>query len=416
MVIDLCNCITLSVAFNTINPTAKLVSFDTGAIISNLPAASILEHLALPKSRQSAKWSRRLLSKSRRKSTRRSLVRLAFFAVNISILGVIGYVITQNPKSGRADAIAPALLSAKTTPAVANPLDQLSSADIALTVARLNNLPETTAITNQADSQASELRSSLASNTVVDKPQIVQTALKSKADIKAYKTVDGDTISSIATKFNVTSDSIRWSNNLTGDAVTVGSALTIPPVNGIVHTVVTGDTADALATKYKANKDQIVAYNDAEINGLRPGDKIIVPNGTITPVIPVTARAMATAGVGRTASYAFGTTALYGSNGYDYGYCTWYVANRIAVPSNWGNANTWDNLAPLSGWTVSSVPHAGGIAQSNRGSEGHVAVVEAVSDDGTMIKYSDMNGLAGFGRVGFSEWTPSSHFENYIYH
>ena len=336
--------------------------------------------------------------------------------VNVSILGVVGYVITQNPKPARADAIAPALSSAKATPAVANPLDQLSSADIALTVARLNNLPETTAITNQADSQASELRSSLASNTVSNKPQVVQTALKSKADIKTYKTVDGDTITGIATKFNVTSDSIRWSNNLTGDAVTVGSALTIPPVNGIVHTVVAGDTADALATKYKANNDQIVAYNDAEINGLRPGDKIIVPNGTITPVVPLTARAMASsAGVGRTASYAFGSTALYGSNGYDYGYCTWYVANRIAVPSNWGNANTWDNLAPISGWTVSSVPRAGAIGQSNRGSEGHVAVVEAVSEDGTMIKYSDMNGLAGFGRVGYSEWTSSAKFENYIY-
>ena len=346
------------------------------------------------------------------------MVRLAFLALNVSILGVVGYAITQNPKTARADAVAPALLSSKATPSVANPLDQLSSADIALTVARLNNLPETTAITNQADSQASELRSSLASSTVVNKPQVVQTALKSKADIKTYKAVDGDTISSIATKFSVTSDSIRWSNNLTGDTVTIGNALTIPPVNGIVHTVVAGDTADTLAAKYKANKDQIVAYNDAEINGLRPGDKIIVPNGTITPVVPVTARAIAytAATASRTTSYAFGTTALYGSNGYDYGYCTWYVANRVAVPSNWGNANTWDNLAPLSGWTVSSSPHAGGIAQSNRGSEGHVAYVEAVSEDGTMIKYSDMNGLAGFGRVGYSEWTPSSHFENYIYH
>ena len=392
------------------------MSFDTGVCISNSTASSILEHLALPRNRQSAKWYRRLLSKSRRKSTRRTIVRLAFLAINVSLLGIAGYVITQNPKSARADAISPAILSAKSAPAVANPLDQLSSADIALTIARLNNLPETTAITNQADSQASELRSSLGSNTVVNKPQVVQTALKSKADIKTYKAVDGDTISSIATKFNVTSDSIRWSNNLTGDAVSVSAALMIPPVNGIVHTVEAGDTADTLATKFKANKDQIVAYNDAEINGLRPGEKIIVPNGTITPVVPVTARAIATTSVSRTVGYAFGTTALYGSNGYDYGYCTWYVANRVAVPSNWGNANTWDNLAPLSGWTVSSVPHAGGIGQSNRGSEGHVAYIEAVSEDGTMIKYSDMNGLAGFGRVGYSDWVTSSRFENYIYH
>lgn len=412
--IILSNNVTLPVVFNTINPIAKYMSLNIGAGISH-STVSLINYLVSPSRRLPTKWYRQFLSKSRRKSTRRSLVRLAFFAVNITLLAVVGYVITQNPKSVRADAIAPALTNTKNTPSAANPLDQLSSADIALTIARLNNLPETTAITNQADSQASDLRISVASNTVVNKPQVVQTALKSKADIKIYKTVVGDSLSVVATKFNVTSDSIRWSNNLTGDALTAGTALTIPPVNGIVYTVAAGDTADSLATKYKANKDQIVAYNDAEINGLRLGDKIIVPNGTVTPLVPVTARAIAYSS-GRTASYAFGTTALYGSNGYDYGYCTWYVANRIAVPSNWGNANTWANLAPLSGWTVSRAPHAGGIAQSNRGAEGHVAYVEAVSDDGTMIKYSDMNGLAGFGRVGSSDWTPSSHFENYIYH
>ncbi|MDL2341764.1 MAG: LysM peptidoglycan-binding domain-containing protein [Patescibacteria group bacterium] len=392
------------------------MSFDTGVCISNSTVSNIFDRLAIPSSSQSAKWYRRLYSKSRRKSVRRQFVRAAFLTVNLIILGSIGYFVTQNPQTPRSTAMAPALASSKTVSAVSNPLDQLSSADIALTIAKLNNLPETTAITNQADSQASELRSSLASDTVVDKPQVVLTALKSKADIKAYKAVDGDTISSIATKFGVTSDSIRWSNNLTGDAVTVGASLTIPPVNGIVHTVVAGDTADSLATTFKANKDQIVAYNDAEINGLKPGEKIIVPNGTITPVVPVTARTIArVASVPTAIGYAFGSTAMYGSNGYDYGYCTWYVANRISVPSNWGNANTWDNLAPLSGWTVSSVPRAGAIGQSNRGAEGHVAVIEAVSDDATMIKYSDMNGLAGYGRVGYSEWVSAAKFENYIY-
>jgi surface antigen len=97
-----------------------------------------------------------------------------------------------------------------------------------------------------------------------------------------------------------------------------------------------------------------------------------------------------------------------GGNLYTYGYCTWYVANKVAVPSNWGNANTWDNRAALSGWVVSPIPRAGAVAQTDRGSEGHVAYVEAVSEDGTMIKYSDMNGLAGWGRVGYSDWVPAS--------
>jgi len=33
-----------------------------------------------------------------------------------------------------------------------------------------------------------------------------------------------------------------------------------------------------------------------------------------------------------------------------------------------------------------------------------------------MIKYSDMNGLAGWGRVGYSDdWVPASKFPHYIY-
>lgn len=338
-------------------------------------------------------------------------MRAAFLSANIAVLGAVAYFVTQNPQSSRSAAIIPALSSSSTTPDVANPLDQLSSANIALTIARLNNLPETTAITNQADSQASELALAPANDMAVSKPQVITTALKSKADIQSYKVVEGDTISAIASKFGVTSDSIRWSNNMTGEAVAAGTTVTIPPVNGIVHTVAAGDTADQLAAKFKANKDQIVAYNDAEINGLVVGEKIIIPNGTITPPAPVPARAIASAN--RSVGFAFGNSPKYGYNGYDYGYCTWYVANGISVPSNWGNANTWDNLAPLSGWTVSKVPTAGSIGQSNRGSEGHVGIVTAVREDG-FIKYSDMNGLAGWGREGSSDWASPTIFENYI--
>ncbi|MDB5185119.1 MAG: hypothetical protein JWN38_927 [Candidatus Saccharibacteria bacterium] len=341
---------------------------------------------------------------------RKRAVRATLLAGNLAILIAVAAFILHNPNSAAGSS---SILSQRDTASdVSNPLDQLSSTDIALTVARMNNMPETTAITNQADSQASELTMAPTVNNVVSKPQVVSTALKSQADIQSYTTVTGDTISSIATKFGVTSDSIRWSNSLTGDTVAAGVNLTIPPVNGIVYTVKAGDTADSLATKFKASKDQIIAYNDAELKGLSAGEKIIIPNGT-QPIAAVAA--VRTSSTSASAAYPWGGTAIYGFNGYDYGYCTWYVANRIAVPSNWGNANTWDNLAPLDGWTVSTVPRAGAIGQTDRGSEGHVAYIEAVSDDGTMIKYSDMNGLAGWGRVGNSDWTPVSKFQHFIY-
>lgn len=334
---------------------------------------------------------------------------------NIAVLAVISIIVVQNPRNSGLPKAAAAVGDITNTASVANPLDRVSSADIALVVARLSSLPETTAITNQAQSQAATVTIAASNDSVVSKPQVVATALKSRADIKSYTSVAEDSLASIAAKFSVTSDSIRWSNNLSGEAIAAGTKLTIPPVNGIIYTVQAGDTVDMLAQKYNSSKDKIAAFNDAEIKGLVPGQQIVIPDGT--KAVAITAAQIArTSAVSTSASASFpwGGAAIYGSNGYDYGYCTWYVANKIAVPANWGNANTWDNLASVSGWNVSNRPTAGGIGQSDAGGFGHVAYIEAVSDDGTMIKYSDMNGLAGFGRVGYSDWVSSAKFGHYI--
>lgn len=343
----------------------------------------------------------------RRKTVRRRTLRASLLVSNLIVLAIILAFVLQNPHSTQT--AKPAKVSSvATATTVVNPVDQLSSANIALTVARMNSLPETTAITNQAESQAADLAITSSGGNVLSKPQVVSTALKSKADIQAYVTKAGDTLSSLASQFGVTSDSIRWSNGISGSTLPAGTKLSIPPVNGIVYTVKAGDTADTLATKFKANKDQIIAYNDAEIGGLKVGDQVIIPNGT--QVVAVAATALYGA-------VAWGVSPLYGFNGYDYGYCTWYVATQISVPANWGNASSWAYYARLSGWTVSSVPHAGAIAQTPyaAGGQGHVGIVQAVSEDGSQVQIRDMNGIAGFGRAGVA-WEATSRYPNYISH
>jgi surface antigen len=355
-----------------------------------------------------------------RKTVRRRAVRTGLLVGNMAFLAAMLFFILHMPnKTGVASASV--LSQAETPKAVVNPLDQLSSTDIAVTVASLVSVPEKTAIINQADSQAAELTQTVTTGNVVAKPQVVATALKSRADIKTYVTKTGDTLASIATEFGVTSDSIRYSNNLSSTDVPAGQTFVIPPVNGFVYTVKAGDTADTLATKYKASKDKIVQFNDAELTGLQPGAQIVIPDATQQIILTTAQVSTRGTGTGTGAStgavgFAFGgDAALYNGNGYAYGYCTWYVANRLPVPSNWGNANTWDNLAPASGWNKSRVPVVGAVAQTDRGYAGHVAVVEAVSEDGSQIKYSDMNGIAGWGRVGYSDWVSSGSFDWYLY-
>lgn len=358
------------------------------------------------------KPSARLFQK---RTLRRRFVRYGLIVGNAALLVAIGLFVASFSDAGSGLQNTPAVVNtaAASDDALINPLDQLSSADIAVNVARVAGLPEERAITNQADSENAELSVAQSAGGLVVKPQVVSSVFKSNKDIQEYVVKDGETAASIAAKFQVTSDSILWSNSLASDTLNAGQKLVIPPtgVNGIVYTVKPGDNPDSLAEKYRSSKDKIIAYNDAEIGGLRLGTRIIIPDGQIV-------RAAAPVSRGSGSSFPWGGGPVYnGGNAYDFGYCTWYVANRIAVPSNWGNANTWDNLAPRSGWAVGTAPRVGSIAQTDRGGFGHVAVVTAVRDtpDGTQIKYSDMNGIRGWGNEGHSDWTSVSRFEHYIF-
>ncbi len=319
--------------------------------------------------------------------------------LNVAVLVSVVSFVFKNPTSSTAVKQG-ALNQESNTTVVANPLDELSSADIALQVARLARLPEATSVQNNADTQSEQLNIVASGSQTVTKPQIVSTALKSKKDIKIHVVAQGETVSALATQYGVTSDSIKWSNSLSGDSLQAGKKLYIPPVNGVVHEVVRGDTPDSLATKYKANKEQIIADNDAEVAGLKLGDRVLVRDGSV----PAPVARYATVGYG---GFAWGGgVPVYntgGYNGYDYGYCTWYVANKRAaagrpVPSNLGNASTWKVLAQRAGFAVGSAPAPGAVIWTPpRDYYGHVGYVEAVNPDGSVL-VSEMN-VVGWGRM-----------------
>lgn len=101
------------------------------------------------------------------------------------------------------------------------------------------------------------------------------------------------------------------------------------------------------------------------------------------------------------------------SNTYSYGYCTWYVKNRrgASLPNSLGNANTWFARAQALGMPTGYTPMVGAVGATTAGGFGHVVIVEAINNDGT-ITVSEMN-YSGFG-VQSSRTTLASEF-NYIY-
>src|SRR3990167_9000330 len=63
-------------------------------------------------------------------------------------------------------------------------------------------------------------------------------SVKPRDGVVTYIVEAGDTVSSIAKKFDVSIDTIRWQNDLTSiDAIKPGQKIEIPPVTGMVHQV-----------------------------------------------------------------------------------------------------------------------------------------------------------------------------------
>lgn len=320
--------------------------------------------------------------------------------------------VTQAPEASQSSTPA---LSARSEETIANPLDELSSADIAVHVARATRLPESTSVTNLADTVNNQLAVTASDSVVSAKPQVIATGLPSRKDIQTHTVKKGETVASIANTYSVTSDTIRWSNDITGEPAE-GDKLLISPVDGLLYKVLASDTIDDIASRFQADKEKLIAINDLESGQLPVGERIIIPDG-VKPQ-PVSSSSSGSSYSAYSGGLSFGSSPIYGYNGYDPGWCTWYAASRVNIPINWGNANTWDEGARRSGWTVSSVPVVGAIAQTNVGWAGHVGIVDAVKqvNGQYFIKYSDMNGLAGFGRVGYSGWVPAnSKYENFIY-
>ncbi len=356
---------------------------------------------------QTAKNYRRVFRKTMKRSRKR-LIRYGLLSANVVLLAMVVTFVLNNQTASQASQ-QNSIVSAGSSEISNNPLDQLSSADIAVNVANTVNMAESKAVYSQAISEGAQLALTPADDKVVAKPQVVLTARKSNKDIQSYLTKEGETITSIAEKFSVSSDSIRWSNGLTGDSIAVGTEIIIPPagLNGIVYTVKEGDTPESLAERYRTNKDLIIAFNDAEINGLTVGARIIIPDGQQ----PIQRTYTPNTGVYSGTSFAWGGySPVYGGNGYDYGYCTWYAAIKRAqsgrpVPSNLGNASTWKILAQRAGLGIGNTPAAGAVIWTPpHDYYGHVGYVESVDPDGT-VHVSEMN-VAGWGRVSTKTLTP----------
>jgi surface antigen len=288
-------------------------------------------------------------------------------------------------------------------------VDQVVEASIIADLAETANLPVATNAANMSTSLAIK-HEVLQTDDVsaVSKPQIINDA-SLPTGVVAYKVVAGDTVDSIAGKYKISAQTLRWANGLKSDAgVNTGQELIIPSLDGVVYTVKDGDTLEGLASKYKADVDRITVFNNLEVDGLKTGQRIVIPKGEL----PETERPgyEAPRPVAPNPGYTYtGGSLSYSTRGqpnpypnrdnsYAYGWCTWWVAERRyytgnPIGRNWGNAYSWATSAARADYRVDHTPSAGAILQKGN----HVMFIERV--EGDTVYYSEMNGPSGWNRV-----------------
>jgi surface antigen len=336
------------------------------------------------------------------------------YVAHLGLIATAGFLVLANNPT-QAHSLSLRLMSASAGAGIV--LDETTTANIAADLAKKSQFMITTEATKTATVKNQQVALLTSDDLTLSKRQVVTTAGNATRDISSYTVQPGDTLSAVASKFNITSSTIKWANDISdADSIAPGKVLTILPISGLQYTVADGDTADTLAAKFSANAAQIISFNNAEVKGLVVGSMILIPDGVKAdapkPAAPV--QVAQTRGSVAGASTSITPHLTYysgGANGYAFGYCTYYVASRRSIPSFWGNASSWYYNAQASGFSVGSAPATGAIAWSGAGYYGHVAYVEAVSGD--MVTVSEMNYNGGWDRV--SRRTVSASSFRYIY-
>lgn len=102
-----------------------------------------------------------------------------------------------------------------------------------------------------------------------------------KKEISEYVVQEGDTVASIAIKFDISVETVLWANSLSkGATVKPGKTLVILPVTGVLHIVGSGQTLGQIAVMYNISAKEISDFNELDEEGrIFVGDFLIISNG-----------------------------------------------------------------------------------------------------------------------------------------
>ena len=226
-----------------------------------------------------------------------------------------------------------------------------------------------------ANEEVAQTTSSWRAKTVDQVVEAVQAAGQK------YTVQAGDTLSTIASATELTTEEIASANNISdANFIVIGQEINL-----------TKEVAEEVVSEAPVAQEAAVEVAPvvAEVAAPVATQEVAVSEAPVAQEVQQPAAP----------SYSADYTAVPG-NSYYAGQCTWYVKNQLPWVGNfWGNAAEWANNATYAGRVVDTNPAVGTVAVMMPGvayasSYGHVAVVTGVNGD--MITISEMNAKGEF--------------------
>ena len=206
--------------------------------------------------------------------------------------------------------------------------------------------------------------------------------------IVVYTVKQGDTLSELAEIFDVSTNTIRWENNISGQTISIGQKLNILPMTGVKHIVKSGDTISKIADKYEAEIEDILIFNDILNDSvLKVGDIIFVPNGIIKSTVSNTKPSSSNVAVSNTKVQS--------------GYYIRPVSGRVTSPygSRHGSFHPGVDLAGVKGVTQVAAAADGVVVEVVSGCKegvkrcggGYGNHIEIIHSNGTTTRYAHLS-------------------------